>query len=108
MEMSLWLLIVLFGLIKLPLAGVMLWIPFHNDEAMRATGETPSDAFGSEDDGGSRTLPGGPHAPHPHRPFPRPPRVPGGPRRDPHGAPSPPSPPRIRTGEARPRRLTNS
>lgn len=102
--MSLWLLIVLFGLIKLPLAGVMLWIPFRNDEAMRVTGDAPSDASESEDDGGSRTLPGGPHDPHPHRPFPRPPHVPGGgARRDPHGAPSPPSPPRIRTGDARPR-----
>ena|SRR5580692_5954088 len=101
--MSLWLLIVLFGLIKLPLAGVMLWIPFRNDEAMRATGDTPSDASESEDDGGSHT----PHGPHPHRPFPRPPRIPGGgARRNPHGSLSPPSPPRIRTGDARPRRVT--
>ncbi len=105
--MSLWLLILLFGLIKLPLAAVMLWIPFRHDEAMRVPGDTRSDESESEDDGGSRTLPGGPHTPHPHRPFPRPPHVPGGgARRDPHGTPSPPSPPRIRTGDARPRRVT--
>ncbi len=104
--MSLWLLIVLFGLIKLPLAGVMLWIPFRNDEAMRVTNDAPSDASESDDDGGSHTFPGGPQ--HPHRPFPRPPHVSGGgARRDPHGAPSPLSPPRIRTGDARPRRITS-
>jgi hypothetical protein len=106
--MSLWLLIVLFGLIKLPLAGVMLWIPFRNDAAMNVTSDAPSDAPESEDDGGSRTLPSGPHDPHPHRPFPRPPHVPGsGARRDPHGAPSPPSPPRVRTRDASPRRATS-
>jgi hypothetical protein len=104
--MSLWMLIVLFGLIKVPLAGLMLWLPFRNDEAMRTAEETRSDS--SEDDGGSRTLPGGPRDPHPRRPFPRPPLpCAGGARRDPHGSPTPPSPPRVRTGGARPRRISN-
>ena len=35
--MSLWMLFVLLGLIKLPFVGLMLWMPFRNDEAMRAT-----------------------------------------------------------------------
>ena len=31
--MSLWMLFVLLALIKLPLIGLMLWMPFRNDEA---------------------------------------------------------------------------
>ena len=34
--MSLWMLFVLLGLIKLPLIGLMLWMPFRNDEAIVA------------------------------------------------------------------------
>ena len=34
--MPLWTLIVLLALIKLPIAALMLWIPFRNDEAMHA------------------------------------------------------------------------
>jgi hypothetical protein len=103
--MSLWMLIVLFGLIKVPLAGLMLWLPFRNDEAMRPAEETRSDS--SEDDGGSRTLPGGPRDPHPRRPSPRPPLPPtGGARRDPHGTPAPSSPPRIRTAGTRVKRVS--
>jgi hypothetical protein len=103
--MSLWMLIVLFGLIKVPLAGLMLWLPFRNDEAMRATGDASTDT--SEDDGGSRTLPGGPQDHHPHRPSPRPRTPTGGARRDPHSAPAPASPRRLRTGGARSRRITS-
>jgi len=72
------------GLIKLPIAALMLWIPFHYDESQIVT--DPSDS--SEDDGGSKALPGGPLNPHPHGPLPR------LPRRGPHGSPS--SPPRVR------------
>jgi hypothetical protein len=86
--MSLWMLIVLLGLIKLPLIGLMLWMPFRNDEAVLAPDLTDSS---SEDDGGSPTLPGGPLDPHPHMPLPRPPR------RDPHGSPAIPAPRRVRT-----------
>jgi hypothetical protein len=87
--MSLWLLIAVLGLIKLPIGALMLWIPFRDDEAMRT-----SDAPGSaEEDGGSRTLPGDPLDPHPRRPSPgRPPSR----RRGPHGSPPAPAPRRIR------------
>lgn len=86
--MPLWLwILLLVVLFKFMIAGLMLWLPFHNDEALR-----PADApSSSEEDGGSRALPGGPLDPHPHSPLPR------GPRRDPHGSPSPSAPPRVRT-----------
>jgi hypothetical protein len=86
--MPLWLWILLLaGLVKIPLAGLMLWIPFRYDESMKSSDVTDS----SEEDGGSKALPGGPLNPHPRAPRPRPPR------RGPHGSPSPPSPPRVRT-----------
>jgi hypothetical protein len=86
--MPLWLWIMLLaGLVKIPLAGLMLWIPFRYDESMRDGDASDS----SEEDGGSKALPGGPLDRHPHSPRPR------RPRRGPHGSPSPPSPPRVRT-----------
>ena len=82
-------LIVLFGLIKLPLAGLMLWLPFRNDEAMRAPAASQESP---DEDGGSHTLPGGPRGPHPRMPLPH------SPRRGPHhGSPAPPAPARVRT-----------
>ena len=54
--MSLWLLILLLGVIKLPLAALMLWLPLRHDEAMR-TQQLPDP---SDDDGGSRALPASP------------------------------------------------
>ncbi len=93
--MPLWVWILFFAaLVKIPLAGLMLWIPFRNDEAMSSRDIPDS----SEEDGGSKALPGGPLDPHPHSP--RPPR----PRRDPHGSPSPSAPPRVRTSGTRPTR----
>jgi hypothetical protein len=87
--MSLWVWILLLAaLIKLPLAGLMLWIPYRYDESMRSPEPTDS----SEEDGGSKALPGGPLDPHPRTPLPR------RPRRGPHGSPGSPAPPaRIRT-----------
>ena len=86
--MPLWTWVLIFAaLIKLPIAALMLWIPFRYDTATMSP--DPSDS--SEEDGGSRALPGGPLNPHPRGPLPR------FPRRGPHGAPSPPSPPRVRT-----------
>lgn len=79
--------VVIAALVKLPIAALMLWIPFHNDEAMRA----PEANDPSDEDGGSKTLPGAPTDPHPRNPLPR------FPRRGPHGSPSPPAPRRIRT-----------
>ena len=93
--MPLWLwIVILAGLIKLPIAALLLWLPFHYDESMRA----PDASDSSEEDGGSRALPGGPLDRHPRGPLPR------KPRRGPHGSPSPGSPPRVRKPvRARPR-----
>ena len=89
--MSLWMLLVLLGLIKLPFVGLMLWIPFRNDEAMRP----PDTDDSSEEDGGTHTLPAGPCDPHPRMPLPR------SPRRDPHGSPALPAPARYARRYAR-------
>ncbi len=78
--------LLLAGLIKLPIAGLMLWIPFRYDEAAYA----PDQPDSSEEDGGSKALPGGPKNPHPRGPLPR------LPRRGPHGSPAPAGPPRVR------------
>ncbi len=88
--MSLWMLLVLFGLLKLPFVGLMMWMPFRHDEAMRATDVTVA-PDSPEEDGGSHTLPAGPRDPHPRMPLPR------SPRRDPHGSPALPAPARVRT-----------
>ncbi len=86
--MPLWLWILMFAaLIKLPIAALMLWLPFRYDEAMRL----PEASDSSEEDGGSRALPGGPLDPHPRTP------LPNKPRRGPHGSPTPAAPPRTRT-----------
>lgn len=92
--MPLWLWILLLAaLIKLPIAALMLWIPFRYDEAMRPPDSTDS----SDEDGGSRALPGGPLDPHPRAP------LPNKPRRGPHGSPAPPPPARVR-GPVAPKR----
>jgi len=98
--MQLWMLIVLMGLIKLPIAALMLWIPFRDDAALNAT-EPPGQ---SDDDGGTRVLPAGPLDPHPRRPLPSG-RFPRSPRRGPHGSQPPPSPRRIRTAARSTRRV---
>jgi hypothetical protein len=86
MQTWMWVLL-LAGLIKLPIAALMLWIPFRYDESQVTTDASDS----SEEDGGSKALPGGPLNPHPRSPLPRCPR-----RGGPHGSPSPASPPRVR------------
>ena len=84
----------LAAIIKLPLAALMLWIPFRDDAAMRAPEGTDS----GEDDGGSRALPAGPLNPHPRGPLPhlpaaaltarrRPPLRPASAAASPRGAP---------------------
>ncbi len=83
-------LFVLLALIKLPLIGLMLWMPFRNDDALVASDMTDA-GDSSGEDGGSHTLPGGPLDPHPRMPLPR------SPRRDPHGSPAIPAPARVRT-----------
>jgi hypothetical protein len=89
--MPLWMLIALLALIKLPIAALMLWIPFRNDAAMKA----PEPPGKSDEDGGTHALPAGPLDPHPRRPLPYGPR-PRSPRRGPHGSPPPPAPRRVR------------
>jgi hypothetical protein len=89
--MSLWMLFVLLGLIKLPFVGLMLWMPFRNDEALRSPDLVTDASDSSEEDGGSPTLAAGPLNPHPRMPLPR------SPRRDPHGSPGVPAPARVRT-----------
>src|SRR5258707_12961888 len=84
MQTWMWVLL-LAGLIKLPIAALMLWIPFRYDESQIATEASDS----NEDDGASKALPAGPLNPPPRSPSPR--RPPPGP----HGPPSPPSPPRL-------------
>ena len=86
--MSLWLLLALMGLFKLAVASLMLWIPFRADSALVSVAD--EDSSDGEDEGGTKTLPGSPRAPHPRLPLP--PR----PRRGPHGSPALPSPPRVR------------
>lgn len=90
--MSLWMVIVLLGLVKLPVAALMLWLPFRNDQAMNIGAVGPeTDASGdSEDDGGSIALGASPVDPHPRSPLPRPRR------RGPHGSGAPSAPQRIR------------
>ncbi len=90
--MPLWVwILMLAALVKLPIAGLMLWIPFREDESLRSTDVPDS----SEEDGGSKALPGGPLDPHPRTPLPR------KPRRGPHGSPSPPPPARVRRTSVR-------
>jgi hypothetical protein len=79
----------LAALIKVPIAGLMLWMPFRNDEAMRA----PQAPDSPDEDGGSKTLPGG-SPDRPRTPLPR------SPRRGPHGSHSPPAPRRVRSAVA--------
>ncbi len=61
--MSTWLWVVLLtvGLIKLPIAALMLWLPFRSDAVLESLPPAESAAGDSseEDDGGSKTLPGG-------------------------------------------------
>jgi hypothetical protein len=98
--MPLWSLIVLLALIKLPIAALMLWIPFRSDAAM----STPEPPDRSDDDGGSRVLPAGPLDPRPRRPLPSGP-FPRRPRRGPHASPAPPSPRRVRASSRGRRRV---
>ncbi len=80
--------VLLAGLIKLPIAALMLWIPFRYDESTYPPEDTTDS---SEEDGGSKALPASPLNPHPRSPLPRSPR-----RGGPHGWPSPPAPSRVR------------
>jgi hypothetical protein len=91
--MSMWLVIAIaLGFIKLPIAALMLWLPFRDDDATKSP---PPSEEASDDDGGLHTRPHGPipFGAHPRRP-----------RRGPHGGDAAPSPPRMRTRSPRPSR----
>lgn len=92
--MGVWVVIVLLGIIKLPLVALMLWMPFRSDPP---SDDVSDSSDSSQEDGGSKTLPGGPHdgRRHPRGPLPR------TPRRGPHGSPSPAPPQRVRRLTAR-------
>jgi hypothetical protein len=99
--MPLWMWIVmLLVLIKLPIAALMLWLPFRNDEAMRVAPAPEA----SDEDGGSPVLGAGPIDPRPHHPGsprvrPRPPHPAASlaPRRGSPGCPPAPGTRRVRT-----------
>ena len=61
--------LLLAGLIKLPIAALMLWIPFRYDESPDVSDASDS----SEEDGGSKALPGRPAEPPPAQPAAAPP-----------------------------------
>ncbi len=88
-----WIVLLAFGLIKLPIAALMLWIPFRADAAMASlpAEEAPSADSSGEDEGGSKIRCGAGPGPHPRAPRP------GWPRRGPHGEPATPAPARART-----------
>jgi hypothetical protein len=87
-----WLLaLMLFGLIKIVIATLMLWLPYRAEATVSAVQDDERSDSGSDDEGGSKVLTGAPFDPHPRLPLPH------RPRRGPHGSPSPPSPSRVRT-----------
>ncbi len=98
-----WVLIVAFGVVKLPIACVMLWLPLRKDSAALPPAEPGEEGATGEDEGGSKTLPDPPGRPGPRRPHPRTPLGgPHAPRRGPHGTPA--SPPRTRHATLAPHR----
>jgi hypothetical protein len=103
--MSLTLILVLFGLIKLPIAAMMLVLPFRNDAAV----ETQPSSSSADDDGGARVPPHGGEGPSPRRPTSGLPTGPHGAtairaprRRGEHSVPPPASPGRARPPQRRP------
>jgi hypothetical protein len=105
-QMSLWLLIALFGLLKFAMAITMLVVALRSDTAMQAQAESGQ----SDEDGGSRTPPRAPRDPRPGWPVSRRPRGPHGGalsstargrRRGPHGPAERPAPRRVRSPSRR-------
>lgn len=88
--MPLWLIFLLMGLIKVPIAALMLWIPLRSDDAMSAY--EGDGAPGADDDsgGGGSVRNAGPRDPHPR--LPRSDKR----RRGDHDSPAPIAPSRVR------------
>lgn len=89
--MSLWLIVGLLALVKLPIAALMMWLPFRDDAAMHA--QAPAQA--GDEDGGSPATAAGPLDPRPRGP--RSPFPSGSPHTGPRTRPS-------QLGAGRPRR----
>ena len=81
-----WTMLYLFVALKIPIVAA-IWLVWW------AIKQEPDPNEDVRDDGGTKRRP----HPIPRRPKP--------PRRDPHGAPEPPSPPRVRSVQARGRKL---
>jgi hypothetical protein len=108
MHTWMWLVLLAIGLIKIPVAALMLWIPFRSDAALQSLppAESPAADSPGEDDGGSKTLPGTGRV-GPHRP--RAPLGGRGPRRGPPGCTAGgrlASPARVRTARRGATRVT--
>jgi hypothetical protein len=83
--MSPWLLVFLVAAVKIPIAALMLWLPFRSD-AKQSDGEAGNSS--DDGDGGIKAPQAPPRTPHPRGPLSTPRR------RGPHGEPV--SPPRVR------------
>jgi hypothetical protein len=94
--MSVWMLLLLLGVLKMPIAALLLWMPFREDSA--AVDEDGADDESSSDEGGggSKKPQSPPRGPHPRSPRRR------GRRRGSHGDHS--SPRRVRLPIVAPRR----
>lgn len=94
--MSPWLLVFLVAAVKIPIAALMLWLPFRSDGKQ---GEDVTGSSSDDGDGGIKAPQVPPRTPHPRGPR-RTPR-----HRGPHGTPA--SPPRVRLpAPARQQRVT--
>jgi hypothetical protein len=89
--MSPWLLLFIVAAAKIPIAALMLWLPFRSDKAMQPDEATDGPSDG--DDGGIKAPPSQPREPHPRGPLGRPRQ------RGPHGTPA--SPLRVRLASPR-------
>jgi hypothetical protein len=95
--MSVWVLVFLVAAVKIPIAALMLWLPFRSDRA-RLADEGVDDSSENGGDGGIKAAPERPREPHPRSPLGRPRR------RGPHGTPA--SPERVRTPGVQRQRAT--
>lgn len=84
--MSIWVLLFIVAAVKIPIAALMLWLPFRSDKAQR---DDEADSPPDGGDGGTKVPPTRPQEPHPRGPLHWRPR-----RRGPHGSPA--SPDRVR------------
>lgn len=100
--MSVWVLLLLLGVLKIPIAALLMWMPFRSDRALAAGevdgdgGDSPSDEGDGGGGGGSKKPQSPPRGPHP--------RTPLGRRRERGTHGTPPAPRRVRLPAVLPRR----